>query len=143
MTSMSRVVLRRSVEPAYPSCVVEGFVREDMAEAFEHLPPGKPFERGTVFLRRGVKPVVGAYVKMQVTTKPEWNKEFKETVSSALMGGKIHTVKSAKRVVATMEVTNMPASESIDCGEWEVELEFKEEYEHPWVMVGMVKRVVH
>ena len=126
-----------------PSCVIEGFIREDMAKEFEKLPPGKPFKEGTVFLHRGVKPVVGAYIKAQVTTKPSYNKEFKETVSCALMGGTVHTVKSPTCVVATMGTTNMPAPEEIDCGDWEVELQLEAGRRFPWVIVGMWKRVVN
>ena len=124
----------------HPACVLEGFVREDMAREYEALPPGKPFDVGTVFLRSGVKPVIGAYVKMQVSCKPTWNKDFKEHVSYALMGGRVHTVREDGHVLATVSVTNMPAPAELDVGDWDVELVFKVELEHPWVMVSMRRR---
>lgn len=121
----------------HPDCVLEGFVRDDMMREYEGLPPGQPFEVGTVFLHRGVKPVVGAYVKAQITCKPTWNEEFKQDVTYALMGGKVHTVRDEKHVALTMSVTNMPAPAELDVGEWDVELELRSEYAHPWVVTSM------
>ena len=110
---------------------------------YEHLPEGKPFEVGTVFLRGGVPPVVGAYVKVQVTCKPTWNEEFEEEVAYGLMGGRVHTVRGDGHVVATVEITNMPAPEALEGVEWDVELVFDEEYANPWVVRSMRPRMAN
>lgn len=137
--SICRVPLEETSQ--HPSCVLEGFVRDDMAQKYASEPPGKPFEAGTVFLRHGVEPVVGAFVKLQVNCKPEWNKEFEQEVTYALMGGRIHTVHSDKRVSATLSVSNMPATKALDVGEWDVDLVYEEGLQFPWVMVSMRRRV--
>lgn len=127
----------------HPPCVIEGFVREDMMREYEHLPEGKPFEAGTVFLRGGVAPVVGAYVKVQVSCEPTWNEEFEEEVTYGLMGGHVHTVREDGSVLATVEITNMPAPEALEGVEWDVELVLDEEYANPWVVRSMRPRMAN
>ena len=133
------VVYPLSKTSEHPLFVIEGFVRDDIMKEYEKLPEGKPFEKGTVFLTSDAVPVVDMYVKISVVCKPVWNKEFGEYVSYALMGGRITKVKGPGRVTVVMSVTNMPAPEELDCGDWEVELVYVEGARFPWVMNSMRK----
>jgi hypothetical protein len=126
-----------SAASEHPPCVIEGFVREDVAEEMERLPPGEPFEAGTKFLHRGVVPCIGAFVKMQVVCKPTWNEEFGEDIAWCLMGGRVHTIVAAGHVIAALEVTSLPAPVALEVGEWDVELVYDPDLTHSWVLHGM------
>ena len=126
-----------------PSYVIEAFVRDDVLREYKKLPPGKPFDKGTVFLCRETKPVIGAFVKVQVITRPMFNKDFAEEVAGCFMGGRVHTVHDVKHVAATLEVTSMPAPEDLEFSEWDVELEFHEQLKHPWAMRSMRRRTTN
>ena len=121
----------------HPPYILEAFVRNDIMNEYEKLPVGKPFEVGTKFLKRDTVPDVGTFVKVQILCKPVKVPGFPgEKVTGCLMGGRIHTVLGPGRVQATVEATTLPSPLELEA-DWDVELVFRAEFEHPWVVERM------